>query len=431
MSKLGGLGAGPRFGIAGIVVAVAVALGVYLSGQRGVEPEAQPPRAVAPEPQHGTGSTGVTETGSQPEPATTSEPAAALPEPPAIDTFRLDADGQTIVAGRATPGGTVAVLVDEARVALAEADGAGKFVALFALPASDVARSLTLALLLPDGDELRGRDEILIAPTPAPVATAAASSENVDEIASGVVAESEDPAARTAPESAAPQDRLAGLDPAVETEADAVAPAEAAPSQAPPVTASEPDLEPESAPVAPVVILSGEDGVRVLQAPAAPEPEAQSVTLDSIGYSDGGAVELSGRASVSEGFVRIYVDNRPVTTSRIQADGSWRSDLPEVDSGVYTLRIDEVGPAGDVTSRIETPFKREPASELAASPESAATPDTPRLSVVTVQPGSTLWAISRERYGQGILYLRVFEANRDRIRNPDLIYPGQVFELPD
>ena len=29
------------------------------------------------------------------------------------------------------------------------------------------------------------------------------------------------------------------------------------------------------------------------------------------------------------------------------------------------------------------------------------------------------------------MYVQVFDANRDRIRNPDLIYPGQVFELPD
>ena len=49
----------------------------------------------------------------------------------------------------------------------------------------------------------------------------------------------------------------------------------------------------------------------------------------------------------------------------------------------------------------------------------------------TVQPGATLWAIAEERYGAGILYVTVFEANRDRIRNPDLIYPGQVFILPE
>ncbi|MDT8327844.1 MAG: peptidoglycan-binding protein, partial [Roseovarius sp.] len=39
-------------------------------------------------------------------------------------------------------------------------------------------------------------------------------------------------------------------------------------------------------------------------------------------------------------------------------------------------------------------------------------------------------AISRAFYGDGVMYVRVFEANRDRIRDPDLIYPGQVFALP-
>ena len=49
----------------------------------------------------------------------------------------------------------------------------------------------------------------------------------------------------------------------------------------------------------------------------------------------------------------------------------------------------------------------------------------------TIQPGNTLWAIAEERYGDGFLYVAVFEANRDRIRNPNLIYPGQVFRIPD
>ena len=51
--------------------------------------------------------------------------------------------------------------------------------------------------------------------------------------------------------------------------------------------------------------------------------------------------------------------------------------------------------------------------------------------VKTVQPGSTLWAIAKESYGAGIKYFKVFEANKERIRDPDLIYPGQVFEIPD
>ena len=102
-------------------------------------------------------------------------------------------------------------------------------------------------------------------------------------------------------------------------------------------------------------------------------------------------------------------------------------------TGVYTLRVDEVDEDGTVISRSETPFKREEPAALVSSAVSGGTdaPGRPPIERITVQPGSTLWAIAREKYGEGIMYVEVFDANRDRIRDPDLIYPGQVFELPD
>ena len=68
-----------------------------------------------------------------------------------------------------------------------------------------------------------------------------------------------------------------------------------------------------------------------------------------------------------------------------------------------------------------------------AAPEMAVVgqPVLPDVTRVTVQPGFTLWRIARENYGRGILYVQVFEANRDKIRNPNLIYPGQVFTVPN
>jgi nucleoid-associated protein YgaU len=47
-----------------------------------------------------------------------------------------------------------------------------------------------------------------------------------------------------------------------------------------------------------------------------------------------------------------------------------------------------------------------------------------------VSRGDTLWHISRVTYGVGTRYAIVYRANRDRIRDPDRIYPGQVFVLP-
>ncbi|MDA7430600.1 LysM peptidoglycan-binding domain-containing protein [Primorskyibacter aestuariivivens] len=188
--------------------------------------------------------------------------------------------------------------------------------------------------------------------------------------------------------------------------------------------APEPAEEAREAP--PTLLASDEEGVRVL-----PGPEVlDSVAIDTISYDEAGDVALAGRGATSEegGFVRIYLDNTPVTSSRIREDGSWRVNLPEVDNGVYTLRVDEVDEDGTVKSRTETPFQREDRKTLERV---AGDEDGAPLRVLTVQPGNTLWQIARDRYGEGLLYVRVFEANKGQIRDPDLIYPGQVFDLPD
>ena len=49
---------------------------------------------------------------------------------------------------------------------------------------------------------------------------------------------------------------------------------------------------------------------------------------------------------------------------------------------------------------------------------------------MTVQPGNNLWTLARTHYGSGVRYTQIFTANRDQIRDPDLIYPGQIFNMP-
>jgi nucleoid-associated protein YgaU len=176
----------------------------------------------------------------------------------------------------------------------------------------------------------------------------------------------------------------------------------------------------------------------VLQQGGDTPPEVlDEVVIESISYAPDGAVILAGRGR-AEGYVRIYLDNRPILTALVAENGRWRGTLPAIDTGIYTLRADQVSDTGRVTSRFETPFLREDPAVLAAVAPPAATPgaaaDTappPVIArIVTVQPGYTLWGIAKASYGEGILYVKVFEANRRQIRNPDLIYPGQVFAVP-
>jgi len=175
----------------------------------------------------------------------------------------------------------------------------------------------------------------------------------------------------------------------------------------------------------PKVIIADSDGVKVIQDDKRSDDR---LALDSIAYDPLGNVTVGGRSNPS-GLVRFYINNEAVSATKTNEAGYWEADLSDIIPGTYTLRIDELSLKGDVISRLESPFKREDREKLANLIAPSTSPV--RINIVTVQPGNTLWAIARKRYGDGLLYVQVFEANRDKIKNPDLIYPGQLFDLPD
>ncbi|MFU8776863.1 MAG: LysM peptidoglycan-binding domain-containing protein [Roseovarius sp.] len=369
MSKFGGLGTGSVVGLGGLAVIGVVLAALWFRAQPAPPPETPP----------------VVETATAPAPALPDPvPTPRMPETPTFDTFRLEPGGQMIIAGQAEPGSQVSILLDDVNIGSVLSDNAGKFVQFLDLPTSTAPRVLSLrARSEASEQELASQDEIIIAPTPTVVSGASNDTPTVNY----------DPQATEKKENYSQQ-----------------------------ATEAQGGTQPSQ-----TVLLTNETGIRVLQSPSAETPPEvmATVALDAITYSLDGEVELSGRAQ-GNGFVRIYLDNDPVVTSPVSPAGDWTTALPEVDTGIYTLRVDEVDAAGAVTSRVETPFKREDQAALSASQTAESIP----IRAITVQPGSTLWAISREAYGEGVLYVRVFEANRDRIRDPDLIYPGQVFALP-
>jgi nucleoid-associated protein YgaU len=65
------------------------------------------------------------------------------------------------------------------------------------------------------------------------------------------------------------------------------------------------------------------------------------------------------------------------------------------------------------------------ASSVPTSPETEA-----RARTYTVRGGDSLWKISEEMYGDGNQWNRIYEANRDQIKDPDVIQPGWVLNIP-
>jgi LysM domain len=148
-------------------------------------------------------------------------------------------------------------------------------------------------------------------------------------------------------------------------------------------------------------------------------PTPGRLAFGAAEYDEHGEIRLSGTAAPGA-TVRIYVDNHPIGQAVANPDGQWLfSAGGAVGPGPHRLRLDQIAPNGTVASRLDRPFTR----ELLA----AALPP----GHVAIQPGQNLWTIARQTYGQGMRYTVIYQANQAEIRNPDLIYPGQVFAVPD
>ena len=369
---------------------------------------------------------------------------------PTFDIVRIEVNGFSVISGKANGEGYVLLNLDGLSLpeSRADLDGNGEFVIFVELPPSASSQELRLELYPADIDGRIMSDAVIFLNPRTPV--------------------------------------LAVEEPIEDPENASVKSSEATfPNKVDSVEKTDTKIVPTiSAEVqSPAIILADKQGVRVI-ASAGEQGPILAVVLDTISYNLDGSVRVGGRA-VGTGFVRVYLDNQAITTSRIKPSGYWSADLVDIDVGIYTLRVDELNESGEVTSRAESPFKREDPADIAeilnsgrivvetqsvvfdgpsidvqgqvnelsnpsgvfngaqvsgikatgsddpiGGPADFGTPAV-RFRVQTVQPGSTLWAIAKERYGKGIEYFKVFEANKERIRDPDLIYPGQVFELPD
>jgi nucleoid-associated protein YgaU len=93
--------------------------------------------------------------------------------------------------------------------------------------------------------------------------------------------------------------------------------------------------------------------------------------------------------------------------------------------------------SGAVRSRAEVPFNvpetavaNRSVLDQAVGSSQARQPSQPKIATRVVSRGDSLWRISRVTYGEGMRYAVVYKANQDQIRNPNRIYPGQIFVLP-
>ncbi|TPE53757.1 LysM peptidoglycan-binding domain-containing protein [Amaricoccus solimangrovi] len=294
-------------------------------------------------------------------------PAETAGETPSVEVMRVSASGSGVVAGRARPGANVAVLAGDRPLAEVKADEAGRFVAMFEAGASAEPRALTVETRGADGTTHRSQEVLVILPGHEPAPPAG----------------SETPAGAAAP-------------------------------------GAEPAAEPAAAPVAATALIT--PGTAEVTPVARPANLAEGqVAFASISYGEAGAVALQGFGDPGAAL-RAYVDGALAVEGRVGPDGRWTLTVPEAAPGTYTIRVDQLDATGRVVSRTETPFRRD---------TGGGAPPRPGEVSIVVQPGNNLWTLARIHYGTGMRYTQIFEANPELIADPDLIYPGQVFRVPE
>lgn len=333
------------------------------------QPAATPP---APQPPQTAATAAPSAPAATPAPAP-SPPAAVMA--PSFDVARIGTDGRAVIAGRAAPGARIVLLNGNKEIARSVADTRGEWVILAQDPPLAPGQHELRAVQHIEGRAPVTSEQVVIAVVPAPPAMEA----------------------RSRP------------------------PAAAAPSRgvAVPSAAEPPPVKREEA----LVLIAPPSGAATLiQSPSpAGVPRSADLQISTMDYDQRGQTTITGQATPGA-TVRAYVDDKVVAEGQAGPDGRWRIAPAEpVDSGQHTLRVDRLAADGRPTARLEMPFER------VAIPASASG-DTRRLHVVR---GDNLWNIARAHYGEGWRYTTIFDANKEQIRDPHRIYPGQVFSLPN
>ncbi|MBM7850394.1 nucleoid-associated protein YgaU [Methylopila capsulata] len=433
-------------GFAAGFVLVAAAVGVYgcqrasspTAPNRQAEAPAAPDAAPAPgapsaalKPQPGSPSAAPKDTdvptlaapsggtAAAPSPAAPATRAPADPAKPSFDVVRVEPSGEMVVAGRCVANCAVALTANGRTHESAKADAQGQFT-MTPAPLAPGDYQIGLAVTQPDGKTIVS-DQTLTVSVPKPPSK-------------DVVVVLNKPGA---PSQILQRPEGTPTDPKVAGAADAAGQSAFAPAAASSAAA------PESA-----------------RAAAGGKLAIVAVETENGRFFAQGSGPADGR-------LRLYLNNAPVASATIGGDGRWSLRVERgLAPGSYVVRADQLDPkSAEVVARAEATFTYAvaPLASAATADESsgaqapagaaagAAASDAPRTAAATPAPaasdaanpvvgaigavkverGDSLWRISRSNYGAGARYTVIYQANDGQIRNPNLIYPGQVFVLPN
>ena len=294
---------------------------------------------------------------------------------PSFDLVRVDPEGNVVIAGRSQPDARIEILDGNTVIGIVESDDRGEWVFVPEARLTPGARILILRDVTKD-DIFRESDNAVVLVVPEPGQNIAGLGEKADGMPLAMVMPREEAISEASRIFQAPKRKKQGNREKVEPRKEKV------------------------------------DAVEEVGQPR--------LVLETIDYDDSGIVILSGLSNPNS-IINVYLDNTLAGSVTAAPDGRWTIELKNtLKLGKYMIRVDQVNLSAKVLERIELPFVKAPVIEA-----------TTEKATVIIQPGNSLWRIAAKVYGSGFRYTEIYEANIDQIRDPNLIYPGQVFKIPN
>ena len=176
-------------------------------------------------------------------------------------------------------------------------------------------------------------------------------------------------------------------------------------------------LPPVTLPKVVTFLESNQNNVNLLNT----EELNNGLSLDMVNYDPSGEIFFSGRSLPNNDILFLDPNGKLLHSFRSNDDGSWKfssnvSKLAIEDLTISTKKYDQ---------KVEIVFSKADLKKII---------NHGNISIkeknITVEPGNSLWRIARKTFGGGIFYTEIYENNLKLIKDPNLIYPGQVFVLP-
>jgi len=379
------------FAVGGVLVAIALSMVILDDETQQIEPQSQSIDLSKPAP-----------VGAQPAPLaaepTQTDPsiapqanlrtvAAALP-PLIIDLARVKPDGAAVFAGTAAPNAKISIFEGDILLGETIANGSGEWVIVLEKMLAPGQHLISVAMERPDGSkELSDRS-----------------------LAVEIYQDAESkPLVALLPETATDV-------PVLIQSPDDVEPAQPASTTAT-VTVTPSPAKPQPA--------STTATVTVTPSPAKPQPDIATTQLaaltpTAIVWRDAGSILISG---TSRGGIKVTATDpkRSFGEALVLADGDWQiAGSFDMSLTVKHLRFELYDEANRVIAHYDLPIS---ARDLAKGQDGSP--------LIVVNKGDALWRIAYHQLGEGVKYVDIVRRNRQDISDPNLIYPKQIFAVPN